>query len=182
VTRHTTPAEKLEGSGGDGVHLPKRIVPPSVGTRPRRSGMDLNDCIQFATTYPICFLGTEDGDQARVRTLLLWFADERGFHFMTMSPKGFSRQLHDNPNVEVCFYNGATELPEARQMRVTGRVEFVDDSELTHKVAEERAALEGIIGRPLEPITEVFRIAHGQAHFWTLMDILREPGLERIVF
>ena len=144
--------------------------------------MDLKDCISFATEHPICFLATEDGDQARVRALLLWFADQRGFYFMTMSPKGFSRQLHANPKVEVCFYNGATELPEARQMRVTGLAEFVDDAELTHEVAQERAALEGIIGRPLEPITEVFRIASGEAHFWQLMDILKEPELERIRF
>lgn len=144
--------------------------------------MDLSDCIEFATDHPICFLGTEDGAQARVRAFLLWFADPRGFHFMTMSPKALSGQLHADPNVEVCFYNGATELPEAKQMRVTGAVEFVNDPDLTHKVAQERAALEGIIGRPLEPITEVFRIAHGEAHFWTLMDILKEPEIERIRF
>jgi pyridoxamine 5'-phosphate oxidase len=135
--------------------------------------MDLHDCTTFAAAHPICFLGSEDGDQARVRALLLWFADERGFYFMTMSPKRLSEQLHQNPKVEVCFYNGATELPDAKMMRVTGNVEFVDDTGLTHKVAEERAALEGIIGRPLEPITEVFRIGAGEAHFWTLMDILK---------
>jgi pyridoxamine 5'-phosphate oxidase len=144
--------------------------------------VDLKDCISFATEHPICFLAGEDGDQAHVRALLLWFADQRGFYFMTMSPKRFSQQLHANPKVEVCFYNGATELPEARQMRVTGLAEFVDDAELTHEVAQERAALEGIIGRPLEPITEVFRIASGEAHFWQLMDILKEPELERIRF
>ena len=108
----------------------------------------------------------------------MWFADERGFHFMTMSPKRLSEQLHQNPKVEVCFYNGATELPEAVEMRVTGEVEFVDDADLTHEVAQERAALEGIIGRPLEPITEVFRIGSGKASFWRLTDILRERELE----
>ncbi len=142
----------------------------------------LAECTAFATEHPICFLATEDDVQPRVRALLLWFADASGFYFMTMSPKGFSRQLDANPRVEVCFFNGATELPESRQMRVTGIAEFVDDAELIHKVAKEREALEGIIGRPLEPITEVFRITSGEAHFWTLMDILREPALERIRF
>ena len=52
----------------------------------------------------------------------------------------------------------------------------------SRKVAQERAALEGIIGRPLEPITEVFRIGAGEAHFWTLIDILRESQLERVRF
>ena len=82
----------------------------------------------------------------------------------------------------MCFYNGAHDLPDAVEMRVTGEAEFVDDADLTHKVAQERAALEGIIGRPLDPITEVFRIGSGEANFWTLMDILKEPELERLRF
>ncbi len=144
--------------------------------------MDLTDCTRFATEHPICFLATEDGGRPRVRPLLLWFADERGFYFMTMSPKELSEQLHHDPRVEVCFFNGAGELPEAKSMRVTGVVEFVDDAELVHRVSEERAALEGIIGRPLEPIAEVFRIASGEARFWTLGDILRERELETLRF
>jgi len=144
--------------------------------------MDLKDCLTFAAEHPVCYLATEEGYQPRVRALLLWFADERGFYFMTMAPKGLSGQLHANPRVEVCFYNGASKLPDARMMRVTGAVEFVDDAELTHRVAQERAALEGIIGRPLEPLTEVFRIHSGEAWFWTLTDILREPKLERVAF
>jgi len=144
--------------------------------------VELNDCVEFASEHPICYVATEDEDQPRVRPLLLWFADSRGFYFMTMSPKQFSAQLHQNPKVEVCFYNGASELPDAQMMRLTGAVEFVDDAELVRKVSEERAALEGIIGRPLEPIAEVFRIASGEARFWTLMDILKEPELETLRF
>jgi len=144
--------------------------------------VELTDCTAFASEHPICYVATEDEDQPRVRPLLMWFANEGGFYFMTMSPKQFSAQLHQNPKVEVCFYNGATELPEAQMMRLTGAVEFVDDAELVRKVSEERAALEGIIGRPLEPIAEVFRIASGEARFWTLMDILKEPELETLRF
>ena len=144
--------------------------------------MDLKDCTAFATEHPICFLATEDGGRPRVRPLLLWFADERGFYFMTMSPKALSDQLHHDPQVEVCFYNSAGELPAARSMRVTGAVEFLDDAELVCRVSGERAALEGLIERPLEPIAEVFRIASGEARFWTLHDILKERTLETIAF
>ena len=144
--------------------------------------MELCDCLRFASEHPVCYLASEDGDQARVRPLLLWFADDSGFYFMTMSPKRLSEQLHRNPKVEICFFNGAGELPDAEAMRVTGAVEFMDDAELTRKVAEERSALEGIIGRPLEPITEVFRLTHGEASFWTLADVLRERELPRVVF
>jgi uncharacterized pyridoxamine 5'-phosphate oxidase family protein len=67
-------------------------------------------------------------------------------------------------------------------MRVTGAVEFLDDAELVHQVSEERAALEGLIGRPLEPIAEVFRLASGEARFWTLNDIPKERELETVRF
>jgi pyridoxamine 5'-phosphate oxidase len=144
--------------------------------------MDLVDCTTFANDHPVCYVATMDGDQPRVRALLLWFADERGFYFMTMSPKRLSDQLHHAPRVEVCFFNGAQELPDAKMMRVSGEVEFVDDVEMVGKVAEERAALAEIIGRPLEPIAEVFRIHSGEAHFWTLGDILKERDLERVRF
>ena len=34
----------------------------------------------------------------------------------------------------------------------------------------------------LDQTNEVFRISHGEAHFWTIPDILKEPQLERIKF
>jgi len=144
--------------------------------------MDLSDCVRFAVEHPVCFLATEDDGRPRVRPLLLWFADDDGFTFMTLRPKELSRQLHRDPRVEVCFYNGASELPEARSLRVTGAAEFLDDAELVRQVSEERAALEEQIGRPLEPLAEVFRVGHGEARFWTLADILREHEVEIVAF
>jgi uncharacterized pyridoxamine 5'-phosphate oxidase family protein len=43
--------------------------------------MDLKECAQFAAERPVCSLGTIDGDQPRVRTLLMDHADETGFYF-----------------------------------------------------------------------------------------------------
>jgi uncharacterized pyridoxamine 5'-phosphate oxidase family protein len=144
--------------------------------------MDFKDCIQFANDNPVCFTATMDGDQPRVRGLLMWFADESGFYFITLSPKQFSRQLKENPKVEVCFYNNPPELQGAKQMRVTGEAEFRDDEELLEKAYQTRAFLEELAGRPLKPVVEVYRISTGEAHFWTLQDVLKEPELERIKF
>ena len=142
----------------------------------------MKDCIKFATENPVCFVATTDGDQPRVRTFLMWFADENGFYFATLSPKQVSKQLKSSSKVEVCFYNNAADLKAAKQMRVTGEVELVDDQGLRKKVAEERAVLEQIVGKPIEPLMEVFRIHTGEAHFWTMADILKEPELERVRF
>ena len=65
--------------------------------------MELQDYTQFATENPVCYLATAEGDQPRVRTWLLWFADESGFYFVAMAPKEVTKQMQQNPKVEVCF-------------------------------------------------------------------------------
>jgi pyridoxamine 5'-phosphate oxidase len=144
--------------------------------------MDIQDCIKFATENPICFIATTDGDQPRVRTLALEFANETGFYFAILSPKQFYRQLKANPKVEVCFYNNPSDLMQAKQMRVTGKMEPVYDQELQERVAGEGAFLEELTGKQLGHLWKVFRIHSGEAFFWTLTDTLMEPELERIGF
>jgi pyridoxamine 5'-phosphate oxidase len=144
--------------------------------------MDIQECIKFASENPVCFLATSEGDQPRVRALLMWFANENGFYFATMSPKQVFKQLKSNPKVEICFYNNAADLKDAKMMRITGLVDFLEDEELKNKILQDRAYLADLAGRPLDDITEVFRINRGEAYFWTMADILKEPELERIKF
>ena len=93
-----------------------------------------------------------------------------------------SKQLHKNPKAEVCFYNNPTDLPNAKAMRLTGDAEFLDDAELKKKVYKERKFLDDLAGQSVEPFMEVFRIKTGEAHFWTMLDVLKEPELERLRF
>jgi hypothetical protein len=65
-------------------------------------------------------------------------------------------------------------------MRVTGLMELVDDDELTQKVATDRSFLDQLAGQPTAPLTRVFRLCHGEAHFWMMSDILKESQLERV--
>jgi pyridoxamine 5'-phosphate oxidase len=144
--------------------------------------MDLQECIKFATENPVCHIATTDGDQPRVRAVLMWFADENGFYFAILSPKQVSKQLHKNPKIEVCFYNNPPELPQAKTMRIAGKVEFLEDQELIEKAYEERKFLDDLAGKPIKEFIEVFRIKSGDAHFWTMMDVLKEPQLEHLTF
>jgi uncharacterized pyridoxamine 5'-phosphate oxidase family protein len=114
--------------------------------------------------------------------MLMLSADENGFAFATFSPKKMSNQLKANPKTEVCFYNNPAELGGAKQMRVTGEAELLEDEEALDEAYQTRAFLEQVVGRPLRPIFEVFRISSGEAHFWTMADVLKEPTLERIKF
>jgi pyridoxamine 5'-phosphate oxidase len=142
--------------------------------------MNKQDCIQFAVENPVCFLATMDGNQPRVRTVLLVKADETGFYFDLLSPKKVVRQLEINPKAEVCFYNHATDLMQTRQMRATGVMEIVKDQALIQKVASDRAFLDQLAGRPTGPLTTIFRLCQGEAFFWIMTDILKEVRLERI--
>jgi pyridoxamine 5'-phosphate oxidase len=144
--------------------------------------MNLQECIKFANENPVCFLSTTDGDQPRVRGVLMWFADENGFYFETLSPKDMSKQLHQNPKVEICFYNNPPELAGAKSMRLTGRIEFIDDQAVKKKAYEDRKFMDDIVGKSVEPYLEVFRMKSGDAHFWTLADILKEKELEHLKF
>ena len=144
--------------------------------------MDLDDCIKFATENPICFVATADGDQPRVRTLALWFASEGGFYFSVLSPKPVCRQLKANPKVEVCFYNHPSDLMQAKQMRVAGAVEFLDDEELQARAVEEGAWLDEFAGQPVGPLWANSRIPSGEAWFWTFAHTLKEEQVTRIRF
>ena len=144
--------------------------------------MDFQDCVKFATENPVFYVATMDGDQPRVRTFLLWFADENGFYFITMARKEVTKQLQENPKVELCFYNNAADPADWKQMRVTGEIEFLEDEETLEKAYEARSFLDDIAGYSIKPIVRPLRISTGEAHFWTLADFLKEPELERIKF
>ena len=144
--------------------------------------MDLKHYIDFANQNPVCFLATTENNQPHVRAVLLMHADETGFYFETASPKAMSHQLHENPKVEVCFYNNPHELSEAKEMRVTGPVEFVKDESIIEEVYQKIKFLEEFAGQTMRPYLEVFKIGTGDVHFWTLHDILKEPEIEHISF
>jgi uncharacterized pyridoxamine 5'-phosphate oxidase family protein len=130
--------------------------------------MDVQDCIKFANENPICYLATADGDQPRVRTLAMWYADESGYYFITMAQKEILRQLHQNPKVEVCFFNNATDPLGWQQLRVAGQIEFLEDEEIVEKAYQNRCFLDGLVGFSIRPMVRPCRITTGEAQFWTL--------------
>ena len=144
--------------------------------------MKIQDYIDFASVNPVCYLATTEDDQPHVRAILLMFADESGFYFETASPKEMSHQMHINPKVEVCFFNNPADLADAKEMRITGTIEFVTEDSIVEEVYQKIKFLEVFAGQSLRPHLEVFKIGTGDAHFWTLNDILKEPEIEHLNF
>lgn len=133
--------------------------------------MTIQDCIKFTNENPICYVATVENDQPRVRALGFWFADETGFYFQTGSAKEFPRQLEINPKTEVCFYHHEGMI--GTMLRISGLVEFLHDRTLKEKALNDRPFLKGFGITVDSPGLILFRIAHGQACFWTMENNLK---------
>ncbi len=128
--------------------------------------MDVNDCIKFANENQVCYLATVDNDQPRVRALAFWFADQTGFYFQTGAMKPFYNQLLTNPKTEVCFFKVVDSAD--KMLRITGEVEFIDNHQLRERVINDRPYLKSFGITIDSPELIIFRMSHGQAHFWTM--------------
>jgi len=133
--------------------------------------MNFEGCIEFANKQSVAWFATLDGDQPRVRGLAMWFADPSGFYFQTGGMKDVYRQLQAKQKVEFAFYEPGDKA--GTMLRVTGKVEFLNDLELKKKVLEDRPFLKKFGLTPESPGLVIFRVAKGEAHFWTMENNLK---------
>lgn len=80
---------------------------------------------------PAFFLATVEGDQPRVRGMLLYKADEGGIVFHTGTMKDVYAQIVANPKAELCF-NNKTGL----QVRVRGTLTSIEDTKIKDEISE----------------------------------------------
>lgn len=141
--------------------------------------MSFQECIEFITENPGCALATMDGEQPRVRGMIPLWTREDGIYFTTAGSKNLYSQLIANPKVELCFMR----LNPLKGLRVTGEVEIIKDIEVKSKALEERSFLKALgLERADDPNFILFRVAHGEAHFWKWENNLREAEIPRILF
>ncbi len=138
----------------------------------------LQDCIRFTNENPVCYFATAEGDQPHVRALGFWFADDTGFYFQTASMKEIPHQLAKNPKAEACFYKHDGMI--GTMLRIAGKTEFMNDRALKERVLAERSFLKSFGLTADSPELVIFRMAHGEAHFWTMENNLAPK--EIIVF
>jgi len=68
-------------------------------------------------------------------------------------------------------------------MRVAGKVEFLKDKELEGRLFRDRPWLkETLAAAPKGGELAIFRIAHGEAYFWTMANNMREQDAPRVKF
>lgn len=126
------------------------------------------EVFELMSKNPAFFLATVEGDQPRVRGMLLYKADKNGIIFHTGSMKEVYNQILKNPKVELCF-NG-----EGTQVRVSGKLELVEDNNIKDEISEHptRAFLKpwkesGELKNFYETFA-VFRLKNGIATTWTM--------------
>ena len=143
--------------------------------------MDFSACVKFATENPVTYIATTEGDQPRVRAFAMWFADKTGFYYHTGTPKNVYRQLKMNPKVELCFFRPGEGA--GTMMRVSGKVEFISDKELEERLHRDRPWVKDLLKTaPEGGSIAMFRVAHGDAYFWTMADNMREREAPRVKF
>ncbi|MFW6303614.1 MAG: pyridoxamine 5'-phosphate oxidase family protein [Candidatus Sumerlaeota bacterium] len=133
--------------------------------------MDRATFLEFARRNPVFFLATRDGEQPRVRTMMLFEAtEENGIVFCTGASKDVGRQLRENPDVELCFYDRR----DSRQVRMAGQVEAMDDVETKDRVLEKFTFLRGQVEAEGYEALAVYRVPHGNITVWE-METAFEP-------
>jgi len=141
--------------------------------------VSFQECIEFITENPGCALATMDGDQPRVRGMIPLWTREDGIYFTTAASKDLYSQLVANPKVELCFMR----LNPLKGLRITGEVDVIDDIEVKSIALEERSFLKALgLEHADDPNFILFRVAHGEAHFWKWENNLKEAEIPRILF
>ncbi|MGN1115115.1 MAG: pyridoxamine 5'-phosphate oxidase family protein [Candidatus Ornithomonoglobus sp.] len=126
--------------------------------------MTKQEIFKLMNENPVFYLATEEGDQPRVRGMLLYRADEDGIIFHTAATKDVFKQLADNPKAEVCFFGNGV------QVRVSGILELIDDEGLRREIYEHptRGFLREWKKKGIGGILQIFRMKNGTAVTWTM--------------
>ena len=143
---------------------------------------DFADCIGFANQNPLCYMATNDGDQPRVRAMGMYEATEEGFTFHTGASKALGKQLQSDGKMEVCFHHFTNPEDLGTMLRVSGTVEIIEDTALRARILEDRPFLKAFTSGPEDRSLLIFRIAKGEAYFWTMAENGKEAEIPRIKF
>lgn len=126
--------------------------------------MRKEELFKIMNENPVFHLATMDGEQPRVRGMLLYRADEQGIIFHTASTKDVYRQIKENPKVELCFQG------QGIQIRVSGTLENVEDENLKNEIFNHptRKFLQAWKEQGIDGLLQIFRLKNGIAVTWSM--------------
>lgn len=126
--------------------------------------MTKKEILEFINNNPVFFLATQDGKQPHVRGMMALEADENGILFNTGKPKDVYRQLSNNQQVELCFYDAR----QNKQVRISGKVELTEDLDTKKKVLERLPFLKPVVEKEGYDVLSPYYLRKGKAVIWTI--------------
>ena len=132
--------------------------------------MDKQQIFDFLNSNFAFFLATAEGDEPRVRAMMLYKADENGIVFHTGPFKEVYQQIQKNPNVQLCFCNSEQNI----QIRVRGKLEMTNDRTIKEEIANHPSRMfmqswkaNCDTEEDFYNMFSVFRLSEGIANVWT---------------
>ncbi|MBO4898159.1 MAG: pyridoxamine 5'-phosphate oxidase family protein [Clostridia bacterium] len=126
--------------------------------------MDENKIYELINSNLMFHLATMDGDQPRVRGMMLFRADKDGIVFHTASTKDLFKQIQKNPKAELCFNADGT------QIRVTGELQVNTDPALREEIFAHptRKFLQAWKDMGIDNLMTVLVMKNCEAVIWTM--------------
>jgi pyridoxamine 5'-phosphate oxidase len=113
---------------------------------------------------PACYMATGEGKKPHVRGMGMVKADENGIIFQCWKIKDLHKQVVANPEVELCF-----NTKDGKQIRVSGRIEIVEDLAMKKEIEAKRTFMTPIIkANGGYDVVAIYRIKNGKAMVWTM--------------
>ena len=109
-----------------------------------------------------CFMATVEDNKPHVRGIGIYDVDENGIIIQTWKTKDIHKQIVKNPEVELCF----NDFKAGIQVRVSGKVEIIEDLALKQKVVADRTFMKPIVESKGYDVVAIYRLK-GKATVWT---------------
>lgn len=125
--------------------------------------MNNEEILDFIKRNPIFYLATSDNNMPHVRAMTVCNADENGILFNTKDFKKSNLELRNNPNVEMCFYSPK----EGVQVRLSGKVESVDDLAIKKDIVRRFPALTQLVQAKGYCVIVPYCLKNWKTQVWT---------------
>jgi len=109
------------------------------------------------------YMATVEGNKPRVRGMGIYRADENGIIIQTWTIKDIHKQILKNPEIELCFNS-----KDGKQIRVSGKVEVIDDLALKQEVVAKRPFMKKTVDEKGWGVVAMYALKHGKACVWTM--------------
>ena len=129
--------------------------------------MTKDEILKFLKENRLCFMATVEGNRPRVRAMDTYRADENGIIYYTNKQKDVYKQITKNPEVEVCYHDAN----KSTTIRVSGRMETVEDLELKKEIMETLPFLKAVYEKENYANMAVCRLRNGKAYVFSMKDM-----------